>query len=163
MSDAESIAMIYSHYVKDTAVSFETAPPCTEVMAERIRDISATYPYFVAEDDKGEIVGYCYAHPWKERAAYSLTWETTIYLSPKSTGEHIGQTLMHKLISACRTRGCHALIACITAENSGSVAFHSSLGFREVSLFKEVGFKFGRYLDVIDMELLLDSATPSIR
>ncbi len=155
INDAGAIAGIYLHYVKDTTVSFETIPPDAVAMAERIRSISTSYPYLVAEDENTGIVGYCYAHPWKERAAYSQTWETTIYLSPDFTGREIGHTLMRRLISACRDYGCHALIACITAENTGSIAFHGSLGFREVSRFIEVGFKFGRYLDVVDMELML--------
>lgn len=154
-ADSAAIADIYSRYVEETTISFETTPPDSSEMSLRISAISNSHPYLVSEDETGAIIGYCYAHPWKERAAYSRTWETTIYLSPKAMGNGVGKQLMERLITECRSHGCHALIACITAENTASISFHSSLGFQKVSHFREVGFKFGRYLDVVDMELLL--------
>ena len=80
----------------------------------------------------------------------------TIYLDAQHTGHGAGSKLMNLLIEACRQTGrCHSLIACITAENKGSIAFHGSMGFEEVSCFKQVGYKLGRRLDVVDMQLLL--------
>ncbi|MCC8115020.1 MAG: N-acetyltransferase family protein [Bacteroidales bacterium] len=153
-ADAEQIAQIYDPYVRNTAISFETDPVTTEQMADRITEISAHGPYFVAEEH-GRILGYAYAHPWKERAAYSLTLETTVYVSPTEKGRGIGTALMARLIDDCRRRGFTALIACITAENDASIIFHNRLGFEQVSHFHKVGYKLGRYHDVIDMELLL--------
>lgn len=153
--DASGIAAIYSRYVSETTVSFELIPPSVSEMRRRIIDISSSHPYLVALTPDGDVAGYCYAHPWKERPAYSRTWETTIYLDMDSTGKGLGRELMSRLITQCRQLGCHALIACITAENTGSITFHSSLGFTKVSHFHQVGHKFGRYLDVIDMELIL--------
>ena len=137
-----------------TTVSFETEAPDAKEMEQRIRTISASCPYLVAEED-GQVVGYCYVHPWKERVAYSHTYETTIYLSPESCRKGLGTQLMHRLIEECRTRGFHSLIACITGENKASILMHEKIGFRQVSDFKEVGRKFGRWLDVVDMELIL--------
>lgn len=154
VSDAQAIADIYSYFVMHTTVSFETEAPDTEEMEQRIRTISASCPYLVAEVD-GKVVGYCYVHPWKERAAYSHTYETTIYLSPAVCHKGLGTQLMHRLIEECRSRGFHSLIACITGENRASILMHEKLGFHQVSDFKEVGRKFGRWLDVVDMEYLL--------
>lgn len=123
-------------------------------MLQRIRTLSTLYPYFVWEEN-GQILGYCYAHAWKERAAYSRTWETTIYLSPKAKAQGIGSALMHRLIEASRNAGCHVLIACITGNNSESRTFHEKLGFRKVSHFAQVGYKFGQWLDVTDYQLTL--------
>ncbi|MCD8387528.1 MAG: N-acetyltransferase family protein [Bacteroidales bacterium] len=153
-ADAEQIAEIYDPYVRNTAISFETDPVTTEQMADRITEISAHGPYFVAEE-RGRILGYAYAHPWKERAAYSLTLETTVYVSPDEKGHGVGTALMARLIDDCRRRRFAVLIACITADNDASILFHQRLGFELVSHFHKVGFKLGRFHDVVDMELLL--------
>ncbi len=157
-ADATAIADIYNHYVAETTVSFELQPVMAEEMGERIVAISALHPYLVCEDESGRVVGYCYAHPWKEREAYSKTWETTVYVSPACLGRGVGRMLMERLVSECRDLGCHALVACITADNTRSVRFHTSLGFSRVSCFRQVGRKFGQWLDVVDYELLLADA-----
>lgn len=154
-SDCPALARIYNHYVTETTVSFETTPVSTEEMERRMTTIQQHYPYLVAEQE-GEIVGYAYVHPWKERHAYHHTLETTVYLAPNCRHQGVGQRLVERLIEACRHTDCHALIACITAENTDSLHFHERMGFHQVSLFRQVGRKFGRWLDVIDMELLLD-------
>ncbi len=153
-SDAEAIADIYNEYVLNTTISFETEALTAEAMRSRISGLACKYPYFVAERD-GRVAGYCYAHEWKERAAYGRTWETTVYVAPGHKHCHIGEMLMERLIEECRRLGCHVLIACITGDNEASIAFHRRLGFEQVSRFREVGFKFGRYLDVVDYELSL--------
>lgn len=154
LDDAAAIATIYADYVEHTTISFELAAPTVQQMGERIASLANTYPYLVYEED-GMILGYCYAHAWKERAAYSHTWETTVYLAPHAKGRGIGTALMQRLIADSRAAGCHVLIACITDENSPSRAFHEKLGFRKVSHFSQVGFKFGQWLDVTDYQLLL--------
>lgn len=152
--DAAAIAAIYNEYVLHTTVSFETEAVSEAEMRVRIRRFSADYPYIVEETD-GVIRGYCYAHPWKERAAYTRSWESTIYLHPACIGQGIGRQLMQELIARCRAAGCHTLIACITGDNTTSRIFHEQLGFTGVSRFREVGFKFGRFLDVEDYQLIL--------
>ena len=153
--DAAAIVDIYNEYVLHTTISFETEPLSTEMMRERIVNYSAQYPYLVAEVG-GKLVGYCYAHAWKERAAYCRTWETTIYLHPDACSAGIGQRLMSALIEQCKAAGCHVLVACITGDNVNSCRFHERLGFVPVSRFPQVGFKFDRYLDVLDYVLLLE-------
>lgn len=154
LDDAARIAGIYNEYIEKTTISFETEPLTDDEMRDRIGVISSKYPYFVYETD-GDVAGYCYVHEWKERKAYFHTLEVTIYLDGKFRGRGIGRELMSHLIDECRKDGHHVLIACITGDNEASIAFHRSLGFSEVSRFSEVGFKFGRWLDVVDMELKL--------
>lgn len=155
LNDAEAIANIYNEYVVNTDISFETAPVSVENMRARIAELSTEFPYFVYVTEKGEVEGFCYAHRWKERAAYQFVVETTVYCSIKRTGKGIGTALMKHLIDACRLSGYNALIACITGNNTPSINFHAKLGFEKVSHFKKVGVKFGRFLDVVDYELLL--------
>lgn len=152
--DAGRLAEIYNQYVLRTTISFETEAVTEAEMRSRIEAISSAFPYFVYEYD-GAVIGYCYAHPWKDRAAYAKTLETTVYLAQEACGQGIGEALMRRLIEECRALGFHSLIACVTAENSTSVRFHERLGFRQVSRFAEVGLKFGRWLDVVDLQLIL--------
>ena len=153
-SDASAIVEIYNEYILNTTISFEMEPLSVEQMRRRIEDISAHCPYLVWEEDD-EIAGYCYAHPWKERAAYHNTLETTIYLAPKYFHKGIGTKLMNRLIEDCRKMGFRVLIACITANNDVSIELHRRLGFKKVSHFEQVGEKLGQVLDVIDMQLTL--------
>ncbi len=154
LADAGRIAAIYNKYIADTIITFETEPVTPDEMRARIETISSAFPYFVYEYD-GELLGYCYAHLWKEREAYSKTLEATVYLAPEACHKGIGPLLMTHLIDECRRQGYHALIACVTADNLPSLRFHHRLGFRQVSRFSEVGRKFDRWLDVIDLELVL--------
>lgn len=153
-ADAAAIAALYNHYVLHTTVTFETEPVGEEEMRRRIVHISSRYPYLVEETD-GHIAGYCYAHQWKEKEAYRLTAETTIYVAPSHQQKGIGHRLMDDLLDACRQQGLHSLIACITVPNEASVRLHLSLGFRQVSRFAEVGCKFGTWLDIYDFERIL--------
>lgn len=154
LQDTKAITTIYNEYVLNSVVTFETQPVEEDEMYSRITQISANYPYLVYETDN-EIAGYCYAHAWKEKAAYKFTVETTVYLSPGHTGKGIGRQLMQRLIEECRERGYHTLIACITEGNEASNLLHLKLGFKQVSRFEEVGFKSNRWLGVSDYELLL--------
>lgn len=154
IQDAADIVEIYNRYIADTTVTFEIEPISVCEMQKRISDIASSFPYFVYEDE-GRVAGYAYVHRWKERAAYAHTLETTVYLNPDIRHSGIGTALMQHIINECRTQGYKVLIACITAENSDSLEFHRHLGFTQASLFHNVGEKFGRFLDVIDMELQL--------
>ena len=152
--DAAAIAAIYNPYVTGSNATFETESVTAAEMRRRVEDIAAHCPYRVHETG-GEVDAYCYAHPWKQRAAYSATWETTVYVAPDRHGQGIATRLMAELIVRCRDLGCHALVACITGGNAASIALHERLGFVQVSRFREVGRKGGEWLDVVDYELLL--------
>lgn len=152
--DCHAIAEIYNEYVVNSTASFETDPVTAEEMLRRINTIYPAFPYFVYEKD-GRILGYCYAHPWKERAAYSKTLETTVYIADKFRGKGLGKALIGRLIDECRHRGYEVLVACVTAENKASREMHLKMGFKQASLFERVGIKFGRHLDVVDFSLHL--------
>ena len=152
--DAQDIASIYNDYIEHTTITFETTPVSTVEMRERIATISAQYPYFVYEES-GKTIGYCYASTWKKREAYRHTVESTVYIETAFQGRGIGEMLMRRLIDELKTASFHAVIACITVPNPASVHLHEKLGFRRVSEFKEVGYKFGQWLDVGDWELIL--------
>lgn len=152
--DTPAITAIYNHYIDHTTITFELEPVSEEEMWTRIQHISEKYPYFVYETE-GQIAGYCYVHGWKDKAAYSQSAETTIYLAPSHTGKGIGKELMLHLIEECSRYGLHALIACITEGNEASYALHEKLGFEKVSYFREVGRKFGKWLGIVDYELIL--------
>lgn len=157
--DVAAVTAIYNHYVLHDTATFETEAVSVDEMHRRIADISSHHPYFVCEVeelDGRKVVGYCYAHEWKPRAAYRHTLETTVYLAPAYCGRGIGRLLMEKLIDACRQSDCHALIACITGGNTASEVLHRKFGFKQVSHFEQVGRKFDRWLDVVDYELRLD-------
>ena len=141
LQDAKAITTIYNEYVRHSVATFETEPLREEDMRNRIAVIAVRFPYFVYEEE-GKVVGYCYAHLWKERAAYRHTLETTVYLAPGYEGKGIGRELMERLIAECR-------------RDVVSDALHLRLGFKKVSHLKKVGLKFGRWLDVVDYELLL--------
>ncbi len=152
--DVPAITDIYNHYILHSDATFETEPLTVPQMQERLLGIAEAYPFIVDIED-GELRGYCYAHLWKERAAYVHSWEATVYIAPSHVGKGIGRRLMERLIVQCREAGCHAIVSCLTAGNMASEALHERLGFKRTSHFCQVGRKFNRWLDVVDYELLL--------
>lgn len=155
--DAQAIAAIYNFYVTGSTATFDTEPVRADVIRARIDGLASRFPWLVYEAAGGEVAGFCYAHPWKEKAAYRYTLETTVYLAPGYRGKNIGRRLMDALIDACRREDYRVLIACITAGNEASRRLYEKLGFEPVSRFEKVGLKFGRWLDVTDYELILSS------
>jgi phosphinothricin acetyltransferase len=146
--DAGAIAAIYSHYVATTWITFEETPVSAEEMAGRMAEVgAASLPWLVAECE-GRVVGYAYATKWKGRCAYRHSVESTVYLDATVTGRGIGKQLMHALLERLRAASKHTVIAGIALPNAASVALHEGLGMRRVATFAEVGFKFGRWIDV---------------
>lgn len=154
LTDVPDIADIYNDYILHSTATFDTELVTPDEMQQRMLSIAGSFPFIVCEWD-GKTIAYCYAHPWKEKAAYGQTLETTVYVASAFTGQGIGRQLMTRLIDQCRTQGYHALIACITSGNEDSEKLHQKLGFRKVSQFEQVGRKFDRWLGVTDYELLL--------
>ena len=156
-TDIEAITCICNHYIEHSTANFEEHLTSGADMLALMRSIVADgCPYLVAVDDANDaVLGYCYAHRWREKSAYRLTLETTIYLDPAATGRGIGTRLMQELISRCRAMGIHTLVADITDENEASLRMHKRLGFTAVSHFTQVGLKFGRWLGDVDMQLIL--------
>jgi L-amino acid N-acyltransferase YncA len=145
--DASAICAIYNRYVVSTTITFEQDVVPEAEMGERIRSISAAYPWLVAQSDH-ELVGYAYATRWRNRAAYDHTVESTIYLSEDAHGKGMGAPLYRALLEALRARSVHAVVGCIALPNVQSVRFHEKCGFVKVGHFPEVGRKFERWIDV---------------
>jgi len=101
------------------------------------------------------LLGYCYASKWKGRCAYRYSVESTVYLSPDATGKGIGSKLYGTLLAELRQRQFHTVIGGIALPNPASVALHEKLGFEKVAQFRQVGNKFGRWIDVGYWQLLL--------
>lgn len=152
MEDLQSVTDICNFYIRTSTATFELEDVTPEQMARRF---APALPGLVAVED-GRVVGYAYVHPWKERAAYAPTLELTVYLAPDFCGRGLGEQLVSEVIERTRRLGrFRSVIACITADNERSISLFRSLGFTQVSLFRSVGEKFGRMLDVVDLQLLL--------
>ncbi len=153
-ADAPCIAAIYNHYVRETVVTFEEDPVADYEMARRIAETMVAYPWLVWEDGGG-VAAYACASSWKRRSAYRFAAESTIYAAPDATGRGIGSQLYPALIGAMRLRGLHCAIGGIALPNPASIALHEKLGFVPIGRFRQVGFKFGRWVDVGYWELVL--------
>ena len=146
--DAPAIARIYSHYVLSSTISFEELPASAQEMQRRIQAVQEQgLPWLVAELD-GAVVGYAYATKWKERPAYRFSVETSVYLEAAFHGRGIASALYERLLDLLRQAGVHTVIGGIAQPNPASVRLHEKLGFERVALFREVGRKFERWIDV---------------
>jgi len=152
VADAPGVLAIYAPVVLETAISFEFEPPGIEEFAERMRSVMRGDPWLVTEDN-GMITGYAYATPFRSRAAYSHTRETSVYIHPDYHRRGLGRVLMLAVIDGLVSRGVHRVVAGATLPNPGSAALHESLGFRYVGTFHEVGRKFDTWHDVGFWEL----------
>lgn len=156
-ADLAAITAIYQDAVLHGTATFELDPPDLAEMTRRFETLQASaMPYLVAER-LGRIAGYAYAGPYRPRAAYRFTVENSIYLAPEQQRAGIGAALLQALIEACTQRGVRQVIAVIgDSANAGSIALHRKLGFTMVGTHKAVGFKFGRWLDTVDMQLAIN-------
>ena len=154
-ADAAAIAEIYNHYVNQTIITFEEKPVSLSEVNIRIQDVlSLALPWFIAALDN-EIVGYAYASKWKERTAYRFSVEVTVYVRPDHLRHGIGFQLYNELLPALKAKGVHAAMGGIALPNKSSARLHEKFGFEKVAHFKEVGFKFDRWIDVGYWECIL--------
>lgn len=156
--DAEELLQIYRPYVEETVITFEYEVPSAEEFRQRITHTLEKYPYLIAEKE-GRIVGYAYASAFKERAAYDWAVETTIYLEKGSRKKGIGRNIYNALEDALRMQHILNLNACIGYPEvedeyltKNSADFHAHLGYRLVGEFKQCGYKFGRWYNMVWME-----------
>ena len=154
LNDAAAVCDIYNYYVRDTVITFEEEPVSIQEMKNRIRNITAGYPWVVLEES-GEVLGYAYAAQFKARVSYRYSAEITIYLKKGQERKGLGTRLMSSLVDEMRKTDINALVSCITLPNEGSAAIHEKFGFAKIAHFKEVGFKFDKWLDVGYCELIL--------
>lgn len=155
LDDAEAIRAIYAPIVETTAISFEVEPPTRQQMAERIREIGATYPFLVTEG------GYAYACQHRTRAAYRFAVDVSVYVAERGRG--IGRALYSRLFSILAAQGFFAAYAGIVLPNEASVGLHRAFGFVPVGVYRDVGFKLSAWHDVGWFQLSLAARTPAPR
>jgi len=154
-ADIPDITAIYGNFVATSTATFEIVSPDETEMLKRWRAVKERgLPYLVAELE-GYVVGFCYASQFRPREGYRFTAEDSIYVRPDCIGHGVGKALLGELIAQCREMGCHSMVACICGVNPASLALHASLGFREVGLLPEAGYKFGEWLRMSIMQRLL--------
>ena len=160
-TDAETIRDIYSYYVENTAVTYEIVSPDTAEMKKRMAKTQKNFPYMVAEKD-GHVIGYCYAGPYHERAAYRWCAELSIYLAPDVRGQGIGRALYSYMENELKEMGYLNLYACIAHAvkedrylHNDSEAFHGKMGFKRISHSHKCAFKFGTWYDMVWMEKMI--------
>lgn len=147
-ADAAEIANIYNHYIKNTTITFEEIEVTGEEMARRIDNVTAAgLPWYVIEHN-GKLAGYAYATKWRERSAYRFSVESTVYLKQEYAGQGLGKILYSRILDVLHDKGFHVVIGGIALPNEASTALHESLGFSKVAEFREVGQKFGRWINV---------------
>ena len=166
-ADIPAIAAIYGPAVLTGTASFEVDPPDEAEMLRRFQSITgAGYPYFVAEVD-GRIAGYAYASAYRTRPGYRFTVEDSVYIATDAQGKGVGKALLERVVARCRDDGFRLMIAVIgDSANFASITLHRRLGFRFCGTIHSVGYKFGRWLDSVVMELPLgegDRSTPAER
>ena len=154
--DYPRIASIYNHYILHTHSTFEKEAVTSSEMGNRIERVQSHFklPWLVIEEDE-QTVGYAYATQWKPRSAYAQTTETSIYLHQDHFGKGYGTQLYKELIDQLGQLNYHALIGGISLPNAASVKLHEALGFKGIGSFKEVGYKFDRWIDVGYWQLIL--------
>jgi phosphinothricin acetyltransferase len=152
--DAAGIRAIYNHYVTESTALFDMVPRTLDEQVQWIDDHSGGHPAVVAELD-GEIVGFGSLSVFRSRPAYATTVEDSVYLLPGHQGRGIGSRLLAELLRMAAAHGFHAVIARITGENEASIRLHAACGFELVGTEREVGRKFGRWLDVVEMQRML--------
>ena len=139
-----------------TTISFEEKPVSADEILQRMREVQdAILPYLVLVDADSAVVGYAYASKWKGRCAYRFSVETSIYLAKSAVGQGLGAQLYRALLDQLKAVHVHLAIAGIALPNPASIALHEKLGFEKAAHFKEVGFKFEKWVDVGYWQLTL--------
>jgi phosphinothricin acetyltransferase len=154
--DLPGILDIYNEAVLNTTATYDYEPRTLEYrIAWFEQNRALNYPMFVAAAPEGRVVGWSSLKQYHDRIGYRFTAENSVYVAADQRGRGVGKLLMPPLIEAAHARGLHAILAAIDAENEASIRLHAAFGFERAGLFKQVGFKFGRWLDVLYMERLL--------
>jgi phosphinothricin acetyltransferase len=160
--DLSTITAIYADAVLTGTASYELEPPTRAEMGARLEALQAGgFPYLVAEEESGAVLGYAYAGPFRPRPAYRFVVEDSVYVAPEAKGRGVGLALMRELIEATRGLGFRQMIAVIGdgRADSASVRLHEKLGFRHSGRLEGSGYKQGRWLDTVFMQLAMNGGT----
>ncbi len=145
IKDLPQIAEIYSYYVLNSIVTFEEEPPSLGEMRSRFEKVKKENLPFLVLEEEGVILGYAYAYKYRERSAYRLTVENSVYVRHGDSGKGYGALLMQELMDQLKDSGIKTIIAIIASPQS--VAFHERFNFRKVGVLEKVGLKFGGWID----------------
>jgi L-amino acid N-acyltransferase YncA len=151
---AEAIRQIYNGEVTGSIVTFDLVPRSVDVHREWMRAHAGAYPVLVALDGS-DVAGFACLSPYRTRPAYSTTAEDSVYVARERRGQGVGRILLGELVSTARLHGFHSLIGRIVGGHEASIALHRACGFELVGIEREIGRKFGRWLDVALMQCLL--------
>lgn len=162
--DIPAISAIYAHHVRHGLASFETEPPTLREMSQRRAELRAHgFPYLGAFCND-RLIGYAYAGPYHKRRGYRFTVEDSVYVDPAFVGKGVGRLLLNALIHECELRAYRQMIALIgDSGNEASIKLHAGAGFTHTGTLRSVGFKHGRWVDVVVMQRALgpgDSTAP---
>jgi len=159
VADSTAILEIYNHEVRTSLVTFDLVPRTEAEQRTWITDRSGAHAVLVAQDDdagpSGAVVGFGALSPYRERPGYSTTVEDSVYVHPDHRGRGVGRLLLGALVDTATAHGFHALMAKIVGGHEASITLHAAAGFEVVGHEREVGRKFGKWLDVVLMERLL--------
>ncbi len=155
-SDLVAINDIYNHYVLHSTCTYQEEPETIEARRQWFVSHGIKHPVIIAEAD-GQVVGWGSLSPFHSRCAYRNTVENSVYVHHQHHRRGIGSVILQDLITRAGRLGHHVIIAGIDGEQTASVALHTRFGFQKVGHLKQVGFKFGRWLDVIYMQLIVES------
>ena len=160
--DVAALTAIYGHHVLTGLGTFEEVPPSAEDMAaRRLAIVERGLPHLVAED-AGQVLGFAYAGPFRPRAAYRYTVEDSVYVAPDATGRGVGKAVLSAVIEACETFGIRQVVAVIgDSDNAGSIGLHTALGFEPAGVGKALGWKHGRWVDIVWMQKALNGGQTS--
>jgi L-amino acid N-acyltransferase len=156
-ADLPGILAIYNEVILNTTAVYNYQAHTLEMRAAWLAEKKQQgMPVFVAEEN-GRILGFSAIGPFRAWAAYKYTVENSIYVDAAQRGRGLGKLLLEPLISSARQLGLHTIVAGIDATNEQSIGLHKKYGFTEVARFREVGYKFGRWLDLVFLQLVLDT------
>lgn len=153
-ADAEAIRAIYNLEVVGSLVTTDLVPRSAEEQRVWMAEHRGAYPVVVAVED-GAVAGFASLSPYRTRPGYSTTVEDSVYVERSHRGKGVGRALLGEAVGLARAHGFHAVMARIVGEHEASVALHKSVGFELVGIEREVGRKFGRWLDVALYQLLV--------
>ena len=153
--DADAIRAIYNVEVAESTVTFDLVPRTLDEQVEWIDAHAGAHPAVVAVDEAGEVVGFGSLSPFKDRAAYATTVEDSVYVRRDRRGHGIGRLLLDEVLRLAVDHGFHSVMARIVGGHEASIALHVACAFELVGTEREVGRKFGRWLDLVEMQLML--------
>ena|SRR5436190_14796482 len=152
-SDQQAIMEIYNDAVANTTATFDTEPRSLQKQVEWFNKHKKNHPVLVAEEDN-KVIGWASLSPWSDRCAYDTTVEVSVYVDKNFRGKGIGSTLLEQVTLEGKKLNNHTVLSRISEGNEISIHLHEKLGYRHIGVMKEVGFKFGKFLDVNMMQLI---------